>query len=172
MKRIFLLGVLLVSCSALDAREPWQVTSRAYGPVKVGMTIPEAELALGTRLHALDDDGKISERALWSECDYVYPSSGAPFSLMVQNDRVTHISVGSEDIHTRSGIHIGDAASKLRQLFKANLEIEPHKYQDNAFYYFVWDADRRHGIKFEIVEDKVVGINAGDQTIMLVEGCS
>jgi hypothetical protein len=40
-----------------------------------------------------------------------------------------------------------------------------------AAYYFVWESDKKHGVKFEIADDRVVEILAGDETIRYVEGC-
>ena len=175
MKRLVSAIYLLTLCGSLAAAaKAWQLNSRGYGPVKVGMTIAEAESAMGTKLHTLDDQGNISDRPPWDECDFVYPSKDSRVGvyMMVQGGRISHISAKSKEIHTPSGVRLGDAASKIRRLFGARLEIEGHHYLDNAFYYFVWETNRHYGVKFEIVDDTVESIDAGDQTIMLVEGCS
>jgi hypothetical protein len=131
------------------------------------MSVAEASAALGAPLHTAD--GEPAEPS----CDYLYPASGHDgISLMVQEGRITSIDVAKPGIETRSGIRVGDTTSRLKQVFGSQLEIEPHHYDDQGFYYFVWEPDKKHGVKFEIANDRVVDILAGDQTIRLVEGCA
>ena len=165
-KRLLVFGLALLSTSLL-ADQPWTLWSRGYGPIRPGMTIKQAENLLGLKLKPSED------RPLQPECDYVFPATGSSrVGFMVQDGFITHVSVGLPGVRTRVGAMVGDHTSKLQALYLDQLEIEPHHYQEGAFYYFVWEENRRCGVKFEVVNDLVVGIDAGDESIMLVEGCS
>jgi hypothetical protein len=91
---------------------------------------------------------------------------------MVHDGRVMHVHISTPNIPTRSGIRVGDQASHLKCVFSSQLEIEPHKYDDSGFYYFIWEKGKHLGVKFEIGGGKVTKIFAGDESIQYVEGCS
>jgi hypothetical protein len=145
----------------------WQLTTRGYGPVHAGISIAQASRLMGAKLRTVEG------RPIEAACDYLYPASGHKgVSLMVQEGRVTHVLVSTPNIRTRSGIRVGDSASHLKNVFSTQLEIEPHKYDDSGFYYFIWEKGKRLGVKFEIGGGKVRKIFAGDESIQYVEGCS
>jgi hypothetical protein len=163
MRLVFALAVFL--CLPTQAAEEWVLSSRGYGPVRAGMTVTQAEALMGTALRAYN------EMPFDPDCDYVYPRNGHKgISLMVQGNRIAHIRVISAGVTTKSGVRVGDAAFKLKRLFP-RVEIEEHKYVD-GYYCFVWDRDRRNGVKFVVVDDKVQEIHTGNASIRLVEGCA
>lgn len=91
---------------------------------------------------------------------------------MVQNGKITRIVISNPRIQTLSGAKVGDSTERLKQLFGGRLEIEQHKYDDEGYYYFVWEQGKRYGVKFEIGGNKVTDIYAGDDSIRYVEGCA
>lgn len=167
LKHLFASTVVMSLCVMSQATEAWRLSSRGYGPVHAGMTQEKAESLLGVKLLTYEN------RPLEPSCDHVYPAKGHKgVTLMVQDGRITRIAVSSPAILTKSGARVGDSTSRLKALFGQQLEIEPHTYDDKDFYYYVWEKDRQHGVKFEIVRDRVVEIYAGDRSIELAEGCS
>lgn len=166
LKLLFVSTVVLSLCVASQAAESWRLSSLGYGQVRAGMTKERAESLMGVRLQAYEN-GPIDP-----SCDHIYPDKGHKgVSFMIQDGRITRVGISSPEVLTRSGARVGDSTSRLKSLFGAQLEIEPHHYID-GFYYFVWEKNRRHGVKFEIADDKVIEIYAGDESIQLVEGCS
>jgi hypothetical protein len=140
--------------------------SDGYGPVRVGMTVPAAEKALGVGLRA--DDGE-------AECLHVEPVSGhAGVSFMVQDGKITRASLypGKTDISTPRGVTLGDAEAKVRRLYGARLKVERHAYGDENSRYLTYWVGANRGVRFEIDGGKVTAIHGGDRTIRLVEGCS
>lgn len=145
----------------------WTLTTQGYGPVHPGMTPTEAELLLESSLRTKN------HRTLDPECGYLYPiKRHRGISLMIQNGRITRITVTTKDISTKSGARVGDQATKLQSLFRDSLEIEPHKYDNAGKYYYVWEPGKQRGVKFEVIDGRVKSIHAGDESISLVEGCS
>jgi len=122
---------------------------------------------MGTRLRTYE------KRPLDPDCDHLYAENGYEgIGLMVQNGQVTRVEVSNPTVSTLSGVNVGDSTARLKQLFGSRLTIEQHKYDDTGFYYYLWERHERYGVKFEIVEDKVREIYAGDKSIRLVEGCA
>lgn len=152
----------------LGAADPsWRITTRGYGPVQAGLSPSEAARWMGTRLKTFEG------QPLDPSCDHLYPEKGYDgVSLMVQNGKVTRIVISNPQIQTLSGIKVGDSTARLKQVFPGRLEIEPHKYDESGFYYYVWEQGKRHGVKFEIAGDRVTEIYAGDESITYVEGCA
>ena len=161
------LAALLLHPSISSADDTRRITTRGYGPVRAGMTLSEAARQMGTRLKTLES------RPLERSCDHVYPEKGFKgMNLMVQDGKITRIEIASPLAQTLSGVKVGDSSARLKQVFGARLEIEQHKYEDDAFYYFLWEQGKRFGVKFEIVGNRVTLIYAGDESIQYVEGCS
>nr|WP_302175127.1 hypothetical protein [uncultured Hydrogenophaga sp.] len=164
---IRLMAVAACLAGSVQAAPPWVLTTRGYGPVTPGLSVPEARRLLGTRLHTFE------QQPMDPDCDHLYPASGHPgISLMVQNGRVTRIGADTPDTATRSGVRVGDTAESVRRRFGDALEIEQHKYDDNGQYFYLWETSRQRGIKFEVIGGRVVTIYTGDESIRLVEGCA
>ncbi|MCX7219160.1 MAG: hypothetical protein NTY70_09545 [Burkholderiales bacterium] len=170
MKYLFTLSSLLIAMlfsNAVWAADDWRLSSAGYGPLEPGMTAKQAESLLGSKLITA------SEGPPGSACKFMAVAQGhAGVTLMLQQGRITHIEANSPGILTKSGVAVGDSSAKLKRLFGKQLEIEMHKYDEKGFYYFLWDAKRSRGMKFEIANDKVETIYAGSKTISLVEGCN
>lgn len=159
--------VMMTFTLATQAAAPWRLSSRGYGPVRVGMTLEEAQTRMGTRLKPSED------MPMDPSCDYVYSSrSDEKLSFMVQRGRIAHVSVASTTVQTISGVMVGESAARLKAMFGRRLEIRPHHYDAGAFYYFVWETDRHYGVKFEVSGGKVTMMHGGDGSIELVEGCA
>jgi hypothetical protein len=166
MKHILI--ILLTLLPGLTFSTPtWILTSQGYGPIRPGMTPSEAEHLLESNLRTKN------HRPLEPECGHLYPTKGhRGISLMIQNGRITRITATTKDVATKSGVRVGDPATKLQSLFGESLEIEPHKYDDTGKYYYVWEPGKQRGVKFEVIGGLVQSIHAGDESISLVEGCS
>ncbi|MEK8047399.1 hypothetical protein [Ideonella margarita] len=161
------LAALLLHPSISGADDSWRITTRGYGPIRAGMTPAEAARLMGTRLKTFED------RPMDAFCDDLIPEKGFEgVSLMVQNGRITRLVISKPTVRTLSGIQVGDSTDRLKQVFGSRLEIQPHKYDDDGFYYFVWEQGKRFGVKFEIGGNRVTEIYAGDESIRYVEGCS
>ena len=167
VKYIVMIFMGLLSSPPLLAADEWRLSTNGYGPVLSGMTVKQAELSFGSKLVVS------SEGPPGSACQLMVPSKGyAGVSMMVQKGIITHIEVASPGVLTKSGLGVGDSSAKVRSLYGKQLEIEAHKYDEKGFYYFIWDASRKSGLKFEITNDKVDTIYAGSKSIRLVEGCN
>ena len=142
-----------------------------YGPVRVGMTVPQAERALGVPLVAADDSGPADG------CRHLKAAEGPDgLHLMSQNGRVTRASLWDAEtgIRTPRGVAVGDPEEKVVRLYGERLQRAPHAYAGpTASYLTYWTDFGRRGVRFETDDDRrVTAIHGGDETIRLIEGCS
>lgn len=157
------------------------VTAQGWGPLRVGMTIPEITAALGP-----DSDPDAVGGADPTSCDQFRPER-APEGLlvMVENGRLTRISlINASNLKTDRGFGLGDNAAAIKAAYGANAVASPHKYRGvPAEYITAWSGrappanaptpDSARGIVYEIGEDgRVTMIHAGGPSIGYVEGCS
>lgn len=158
-------GLLPIAAHAAE----WRVTATGYGPVQAGMSVKQAEKHLGTRLRTHES------RPLDVDCDFLQPESGHPgVSFMVEDGLVSHVQIDAPGIATDKGIRVGDTAESVRQRYGRALDIQPHKYEDGAFYYYAWKSNGQLGIKYVVTgaAGKVSEIHGGGPTILRAEGCS
>ncbi len=174
--------VLLAACSPaeeLPAEPPPPAeTSTApflwadgYGPIHIGMTIAEASTALGAQLVS---DGTFSEPDACQTLHVDGATGEDPLRFMAQDGRITRISdYGASDARTPEGLGIGSTDAEVRAAYP-NLIEQPAKYDAApAHDLIVWTTPNTRGIRFEVNAAGTVAIvHAGDESILLVEGCA
>ena len=138
------------------------------GPIRVGMTIQQAEASARTRL--LSQGGKLDN------CWYVKPQGGPrDISFMVIDGRIARVDIyGSSPITTVSGARIGDSENRIKSLYA--VRITPHEYVQGGHYLtFVPNdtPDRQYRMVFETDGKRVKLIRAGRlPEAEYVEGCA
>lgn len=189
MKAIYVLSVLvlLAACekpaapaapAVPIAQAPAPVTAPAnaltpqgWAGVRIGMTNDEAVAALGQvtpedRTHNPD----------WQACHMIRPVAPEGVWVMVENDRVTRITVNAADngLKTDKGIGVGDTPEAVRAGYPMGLVETPHKYEAApAMYLTHWTTQGVAGVRYSIASDgKVREISVGGPSIEYVEGCS
>ena len=165
-------------CAATAAVAADQVlTFTGLQPVKIGMSVPEAEAALGYKLKPLDTSDLVSTEACW----LTERGDGTQHALtyMVRNSKITRIDVWEEDgqpstVHSRAGLRIGSTESDVVGAHGKALEISEHPHLGEEGRYLLLPAsDKRHGLLFEIVRGKVVNLRSGElESIRLTETCA
>lgn len=169
MKSFFATFLVLIFCPSALAGD-WFITPYGYGPIKVGMTVKQAEKALSTKL--IPDEGGPN-----SECYHVHPAHGHKGVLfMIEANKVTRVSIygGPTSIKTDKGIAVGDNEKKILSVYGSSVEIEPHHYGSypNDKYLTYWTKDKKFGIRYETTHGTVDTIHGGSAAIQYVEGCS
>ena len=152
------------------------LTAEGWGAVRTGMSHSAAVDALG---------GKVIPDAStrgpdWDACHMIRPASPDGVWIMVENDKVTRVSVEARPgqaavaVATDKGIKVGDPESKVREAYPAGLGETPHKYRGPPAKYLTWYArPAEAGIRYSFGEDgKVHAIAGGGRSIEYVEGCA
>jgi uncharacterized membrane protein len=140
----------------------WQASARQVGPVRIGMTIAEAEAALGSPFDAAVDSGECVFRQT--------PAAPTGVLFMLIAGRVARIDVTSFDVRTDRGAGVGDSEMAVQDAYGTNVAVTPHKYND-GHYLTVPAGD--HRIVFETDGQWVTRYRVGRlPEIGWVEGCS
>ena len=155
------------------------LTGEGWEALRIGMTRAEITDALGEDANPNAVGGPDPE-----SCDQFRPERAPEgMLLMVQNDRLTRISLSDEsDITTDKGLRVGDTAERVKAAYGGQAQVTPHKYQNApAEYITVWsrgggegyvEDETARGIVYEIGSDgTVMAIHAGGPSIQYVEGC-
>lgn len=154
------------------------------GPIRVGMTIAEAEKAAGIKL-VEPDRFRANE-----SCYYVQRQTGAPqvgfmvFSgsgskTMDRNyDRITRIDVDpGSSVTTLSGAGIGTTEAQVKAMYPGKIKATPHPYSGHdggqyLTYMPRYLADQRYSLIFETYKGKVVRFRSGfADAVSQIEGC-
>jgi hypothetical protein len=151
------------------AQLPWEATVLGVGPVKLGMTLAQAEQAMGRKLVSTWPDSDTSECAYYSAEPKI---DGLLF--MTAQGRIVRYDVRGPNVRTRSGIAVGDPVQKARTAYGAQLEVSPHRYMGpEESYLTLWSNDRKTAIRFETLKGKIDRFYAGfAEQAQYVEGCS
>ncbi|HEY9834592.1 MAG TPA: hypothetical protein V6D26_28840 [Stenomitos sp.] len=145
-----------------------KLSINSIGPIRVGMSVAQAEAAAGVKLTRPDN----------KECSYIRPQgSKYDFLMMVTNNRIARIDIrGKSRITTISGARIGDTESKIKSLYPGRITVTPAKYAPNGHYLIFTPKDRNdahYRIVFETDGNRVTEFRSGKQPeVEWVEGCS
>ncbi|HYH79224.1 MAG TPA: hypothetical protein VEX86_05485 [Longimicrobium sp.] len=154
------------AASAVDSAQ-WVLRADGAGPLRVGMTVDEANQAVA---------GGLDRTAGLEACDYVRPKNGpAGLGVMMENGRIARVDVDSAGVATAAGVRPGDTEARVREAYP-NARVQPHKYDDRGRYFVVLPAtpaDTLHRIVFETDGSVVLRMRGGVfPAVEYVEGCS
>jgi hypothetical protein len=143
------------------------VTHDGFGPVKVGMTLPQASKALGVRVTrgaGYEGDG----------CYYASPESGYEgVVFMMSGPRVVRIDIRSSRYATDRGARVGDSEARIRRLYRGEYKVSRHKYFEAGRYIEVAAKGGRYLLIFETDGRRVTTYRVGrPEQVGYVEGCS
>ncbi|MBG1269390.1 hypothetical protein [Nostoc sp. WHI] len=139
------------------------------GPVRVGMTVPQAAKAAGTQL--VGDPPN-------NNCYYVKPQNEPKnLSFMVTGGRISRIDVRQNtQITTLKGAKISDTEAQIKSLYPGKIEVTSHKYVKDGHYLTFVPKDRddqNYRLVFETDGKIVTKLRAGKlPEAEYVEGCS
>lgn len=152
------------SPAGLQADDPLRYDG--IGPVRIGMTLAQAERAAKQPLTEFRDD-------LGNGCGFVEPRSQRPdISFMVDDDRITLVYVEQTSrTRTDRGIGTGSTEAQVRAAYPDVVQT-PHAYTDGS-YLTATSEDGRYAIVFETDGARVTLIRGGDERSKgQVEGCA
>jgi len=175
--RLLAVCVLVFGTTAIAGDGPRIVTPYGIGPVAVGMTISQAEKALGHKLKTdYTANGSEACGSAWTA-----ETDRQGYSFMVEDLVITRIDVGLpgkdngyRPITTAEGIGVGSTEAAVRKAYGKRLKIEPHPYLENEGHYLiVKDPDGKHGVVFETDTKTVTSFRTGIfPAVGFIEGCA
>ena len=144
--------------------DKWQVTADGIGNVKAGMTVEEANAALGNTL---------AIPAKLQECDYVRPKTTPKgLAFMIEKGEIARVEIQpGSDIRTAAGAKIGDSEDRIKSLYPG-IEVKPAKYAPGHYMEVTPKNGGNNRIVFETDGKKVVKYRSGRlPAVEYVEGC-
>jgi hypothetical protein len=160
-KALTFIGVMILigACFATDA---WVVRQDSVGPVKIGMSLPQLNMALHEKFampQSKEDQG----------CFYVTATKHPQLSFMIENSRLVRVDVGKSGVATSEGVQVGDSEEHVKQVYGSPLKVEANHYTDG---HYLTLRNGNYGIRFETEEGKVSTFYAGTfEAIQYIEGC-
>lgn len=188
----FIIGTIIVLVLAslpitAQARltEQSKVALNGIGPIRVGMTVAEAEKSAAVQLV------EKGARAGMGGCYHLWAKTGPQnLAFMVisdreddrverNKDRIARVDVyeGSR-MTTVSGARIGDTEARIKSLYPNQIKVTPHKYtSDRGGHYLTFipkdTADRNYRLIFETLNGRVTQFRSGQlPEVEYVEGCA
>jgi hypothetical protein len=143
-------------------------TLDGLGKVRIGATATEIASVLGEPL----PPPKVAEVS----CRYMRPASlPAGIGIMLVNDSVARIDIDSVGIQTTEGAGVGEAETRVVEIYRDRVTVTPHKYTGPTGHYLTvapaGDTARR--IVFETDGQRVTKYRIGRlPAVEWVEGCS
>lgn len=137
--------------------------------VTFGMTVEEAEAALGSRL--------VAEEPKNPSCYVAHPEQGADgVAFLVSDGRIERADVTAGKVGTRSGAHIGSTEADVTTLYGDQIQPQPRPDgQAGNWLVFVPkdEADAKFRIVFVTDGATVTAIRAGRvPQVLAVQGCT
>ncbi|MEO5618724.1 MAG: DUF3221 domain-containing protein [Candidatus Eisenbacteria bacterium] len=154
--------------SAVPRDSTVTVNPKGVGPIRVGMTVTEAERALGLALPLLGPK--------MEPCSYVSSKDRPGVAFMIIEGRVARVDIHQHSIvRTAEGAGIGDTEARIHSLYQGRVEVQPHKYVDGR-YLIVRPAvlaDSGYRVIFETDGRQVTRYRSGRlPEVRWIEGCS
>lgn len=174
---VFLVGLfVVVFLVMMPASGQSQLTAASkvaidgIGPIRVGMTIQQAEASARIRL--------LSPGSKLGDCWYVKPQDGPrDVSFMVIGGQIARVDIyGNSRITTVRGAKIGDSEDRIKSLYPGQIRVTTHEYVRGGHYltFVPRDAsDRQYRLVFETDGRRVKQFRAGRlPEVEYVEGCA
>jgi len=125
----FLLVMSIVTFNPAFAKQntDWQLSEDGLGPIKIGMTVAQAEKAAQQKL-ALEPLGGLGV-PVTEACRFAKFKTGPKdISLMLNNRKIVRIDVKNPEIKTTQGAHLGSTTQEIKKLYKGQTTVQPNKY--------------------------------------------
>jgi len=97
--------------------------------------------------------------------------------FMVTGDRIVRIDIiDNSAISTVDGARIGSTEAEVKKMYADNIEVTPHYYTDNAYYFTIRSKDAKYSnfrLIFETGNGRISRFRAGKlPEVEYIEGCS
>jgi len=147
----------------------WKVGLRSVGPIKLGMTVQEAEKISGVSLNPTYTDYD-------PVCFYVASESGpSGVKFMIVDNQIRRVDITESTTSTLSGARVGDAEKTILKLYGNKIVVEPHKYDEQGHYIIFVPTDKwdkQYRLIFETSQKRVTQFRIGLMPeVEWVEGC-
>jgi hypothetical protein len=139
------------------------------GPVRIGMTLAQAEAALG-------GTARVDRIEPGDSCGHVvFSALPEGLSFMVAGDTVVRVEVRVPGVWAQGGGAVGMLETEVVARYSGRIRVEPHPYMAPEGHYLVVEdaAWPGLGMIFETDGSRVTNVRAGRlPEVELIEGCA
>jgi hypothetical protein len=161
-----LAGCATVVPAPAPGRASWALSFDRFGPVRIGMTLPEAEKALG---FALTVGSPPDAPGGCFHADNAQELPGVVF--MVVGDRVVRVDVVGGDHPAAGGLRIGATEEEVRARYPSS-RAAPNFYDESHHDFTLRSDDGEHALLVATDGRRIDGFRAGLRgPVSWVEGC-
>jgi hypothetical protein len=183
-------SILAIACLMSPLLAQPQLTEQSklaidgIGPIRVGMTVAQAEKSANVTL--IEKGGRAD-----TSCYYLWPKQGPQgLGLMVispgenkgilrDRDRIARVDIfQNKRITTLRGAKIGNTEAQIKALYPGQIQVTPHQYtgsQGGHYLTFIPKdaADKDYRIVLETLKGRVTQFRSGKlPEVEYVEGCA
>lgn len=150
------------------AMQSWVLEMQGIGPIKVGMTIEQAEVLVGP--------ARVERIEPRDACGWAwFASAPVGISFMVTRDTVVRANVDVTGFQTRRGLGVGSTEADVLMSYSPNVRTRPHPYTGPEGHYLIVEDPALPGFRiiFETDGKVVTSLRAGRfPEVNAIEGCS
>ena len=143
----------------------WPLSFNGFGPIKIGMTVADAEKILEFILHPDRDVHP-------DECHYVVNKKRVPGLLfMLVGGRIVRIDVTAEYYQTDAGARVGMTEEQIKKLYPDGA-VSPDPYRSGGHQVSVYDKKKQYGMIFLTEGNVVTSFRIGQYNeVRWIESC-
>ncbi|TWB36436.1 hypothetical protein FBZ91_109298 [Nitrospirillum viridazoti] len=166
---VYPLLALMAALPAACQPSPPPLTFDGLEPVRLGMTVVQAESALDVAFRPMD-------RSQSADCWLTGRGDGKDkqISYMVEKGRITRIDVfappgGEATVRTAQGIGVGATEAAVLKAYGPTVVVQPHAYEEG---HYLRIEERGRVLLFETADGRVTRFRAGlPPAVDYIEGC-
>lgn len=173
--------VLATAAATTNAAEDGRFTVQGLSPALAGMTLDQADKALGQPLlpekaatPAAGAASQATKSAAADACHYRSSARQPGVRYAVAQGRILRSETRDARYSTASGLKVGDTLARAQQLYGARLVQSPHPYFDKGKSLAIYSSDKKHALVMEANDDgRIITMRGGQlPQVMSLEGCS
>lgn len=153
-------GGLMAVLTATATAAPPRLSTSGLGPVKIGMTLKQAQ----QRDRTVHTTGSTYACSFWSWNDL--PVNGAMVTA-TRGTRLDLINLYSRGLRTTRNVQVGDSLTRLRRRYKT-LRRSSHPYDKAQRYYAVRGSSRgrKTTLRFTVANQAITSIQLGTNDVI------
>lgn len=149
--------------------DSWTLSPDGLGPIKIGMTLEEAEKVSDKEFSTRTPQKGMPED---ESCFYTSLNKIDSVSFMVSYNKIVRININNGSIRTDTGATIGMSEKELQTLYAHQLSVEVHHYRSDGHYLTYINPQEQRAIRFETDGHKITRMYAGqEKEVQFVEDC-
>lgn len=135
-----------------------------FGPVKIGMTVAQAEQSLGTKL--------VKGAGYGDACYFADPEGLPGVRFMVTNDKIARVDISGANYVTDRGAKVGDTDVAILENLYPGARVQPQRGEEKTKNIAVYSEDERYLIVFESDGERITAFRVGSvEAVLSPKGC-